>query len=96
MIHSNIGFLLATSAAPSFAQEALQAAEMSLALKPEYGYGLTAKACALAALGKFDEAVAWQLKAKADPQWLEDDGLDGGVRMNERITSWKEKRLWKP
>ncbi len=57
---------------------------------------MNAKSCALAALGRFDEAIEVQTQLQSDEQWRNDSGIDGGKYSEARIESWKAKKLWHP
>ncbi|MDX1965497.1 MAG: tetratricopeptide repeat protein [Pirellulales bacterium] len=89
-------FLLATCPQPEFRDGplALELAESALKQANKDGYALNAKACALALLGKYDEAITCQELAKLDNDWRSDELPSGGKLAEERIAAWKSKKLW--
>jgi serine/threonine protein kinase/Tfp pilus assembly protein PilF len=95
--YNNKAFLLATADDPAVRDgtKALEIAEKGLQIQPST-YGLNAKSCALAALGKFDQAIELQSQAQQDNSWRQDSGIDGGGYAEARIESWKAKKLWYP
>ncbi len=93
----NKAFLLATTNDDSLRNGAiaLELAEKGIEIKSS-GFGLNAKSCALAALGKFEEAIQYQSIAMQDPQWMEAKGIDGGGLASDRIKAWEARELWHP
>jgi tetratricopeptide (TPR) repeat protein len=93
----NKAFLLATVPDPSIRDgaNALELADRGWQIK-QSPYCLNAKSCALAAMGRFDEAIEVQTQLQSDAQWRNDDGIDGGQHSEARIDSWKTKKLWHP
>lgn len=91
-------FLLSTTADASVRKpdEAMTLSQEIMAGEPPQGEALSAKACALAAVGKFAEAIEMEASAAADAIWLKDNSLSGGVHSAARIAAWKAKKLWHP
>jgi hypothetical protein len=75
--------------------QALKLADEALRLDTKDAYAVNAKSCALAARGDYEAAIALQ-ESITDPDWLNDEGIDGGVRAKERLAAWKTKKLWHP
>ena len=91
-------FLLSTAADASVRkpEEAMALSEEIFVGEPPQGEALSAKACALAAAGKFAEAMEMETSAGKDENWLKDDSMSGGAHSAARIAAWKAKKLWHP
>lgn len=91
-------FLLATAEVELVrnAVKALALTEEALSKRPNNEYVLSSKACALAAMGKFDEAIKVQELAKQDVEWRTDESWHGGKHLEARVAAWKEMKLWHP
>lgn len=94
----NKAFLLsvADDAAIRNPQLALELVESVVKEMPHNGYTLNCQSCALAAQGKFTEAIAAQKSAAKDREWSADDAIDGGAYSQNRLAAWEQKKLWSP
>ncbi len=92
----NKAFLLATANDEAFrnAAKALTLADAALAIDPKDAYAMTAKACANALAGDFEQAIAWQNRALEDADYTADTAIDGGAHAPQRIERWQAKKLW--
>lgn len=96
-IYLNISFLLSTCPDSGLIDpdESLRLALKGLALNPvRIGFAKAVKACALAAQGKFDEAIELQREALEDPSHAENPALSGGEYAAERIDAWSKRERW--
>lgn len=75
---------------------ALELVEGVVKEMPHNGYTLNCQSCALAAQGKFPEAIAAQKSAAKDFEWSADEALDGGAHTKARLAAWEQKKLWTP
>lgn len=91
-------FLLATAPEGTVRnpEEALKLAESLLPGDPPQGDALSAKACALAATGKFAEAIELEKSASQDKIWTKDESIVGGAHSEARIAAWKAEKQWQP
>ena len=94
---NNKSFLVSTAEDEAFRNPdlALKLAEVALKRDSKNAYSLNAKSCALAAKSDFKSAIAMQ-EGITDPDWLKDEGIDGGAHTKARIAAWKSGKLWHP
>ena len=95
---NNKAFLLSVAEESSFRdpEQALTLVEEILSADPKNVYAMNAKSCALAAKGDRKSAIEWQRKAMSNAEWAKDEGIDGGIHAQSRISSWESGKLWHP
>jgi tetratricopeptide (TPR) repeat protein len=93
---NNLSFLFSSCPDQSIRRpdRALELAKQAEQIEPADGYTLNALSCAYAAKSDFEKAIELQVKALQAEDWKKDDGISGGVLVQERLKKWRAKEQW--
>lgn len=76
------------------AEQASDLANRALKLDEYDPYAMNVRACADAAAGDYQSAIAWEEKAIKIVRYASDKDIDGGHYAEARINAWKANTLW--